>query len=104
MREQARRWPMFQEAIRRGRLLEEMLDALEISAGSAARERHGDAIGQARSTCISCPHTRKCEIWLERLRSGGAPQEPCGIPDFCLNARYLESCIAHAASRIGRTT
>lgn len=99
MREQAQRWPMFHEVLRRGRLLEQMLAALGISARTAAHQRHGEAIGEARAVCMSCPHARECEVWLERVHSGGVPQDERVLPVFCPNLRYLVGCLEQAASQ-----
>jgi len=99
MREPAPRWPMFQEVLRRGRLLERMLSALGISASIAAREGNGEAIAAARSTCISCPHTRACEAWLERTHSLNGDAGKRVAPRFCPNAGYLTACLDHAAAK-----
>lgn len=92
MREEPRRWPMFEEVERSARRLDEMLDATEASLSSAIRRQQGQAYRAARATCIACGHGRDCRLWLEARHAAGAQPGPVGPPAFCPNAAFLDAC------------
>src|SRR5262245_45131648 len=53
-------WPMFRRVERRARRMHEMMQRLNVEAGTLVRFRGGDAYAQARARCLHCGTCDKC--------------------------------------------
>jgi len=78
-------WPMFRRVERRARRMHEMMQRLNVDAGTLVRFRGGDAYAQARARCLHCGTCDKCLRWLDQQAAGRRP-------DFCPNLTLFERC------------
>lgn len=82
-------WPMFRRVERQAQHMSEMMERLEVDAGTAARCQQGSAFAQARANCLRCGSTRECCRWLD-----GASDAPHPAT-FCPNVPFFVSCRRH---------
>lgn len=78
-------WPMYRRVENRARRLQEMMQRLDVDAGTLARLRDGEAYAEARGRCLFCGTSDKCLRWLERSGDGARPE-------FCPNLALLQTC------------
>ncbi len=73
------RWSMFQQALRRHALMDEMMETSGVDPIAAVRT--GEGFVAARATCRECTHDDGCRTWF--LEGGDALGQPA---EFCPNA------------------
>lgn len=83
------RWPMFYAVHSRAQLLDDMLTATSASLRIAVGMRRGEAFMEARTSCISCAHSRNCRRWLDEHSSECGSQSP---PAWCPNSQFIQLC------------
>jgi hypothetical protein len=79
------RWSMFQQALRRHALMDEMMETSGVDPIAAVRT--GEGFVAARATCCECTHDDGCRTWF--LEGGDALGQPA---EFCPNAEFFRAC------------
>ena len=82
------RWPMCAQVQRQAEFMDRMMRALGVDAGAAARKDRGEAFAKARTECLNCGASHRCQEWLE------APKVIVSPPSFCPNASFFQEVMS----------
>jgi hypothetical protein len=77
---------MFDQVLRRQRLMDAVMEAGYVDVIAVIRVDEGQAFMDARSRCRHCVNEIRCRNWL------GSPEPKSGPPDFCPNAALFTRC------------
>jgi hypothetical protein len=83
MRDNDKRWPMFNRVLHQAQQLDEMMRCLVVDPALAARQDEGEAFARARIVCLVCPFAEACRRWLAQAEQATEP------PGFCPNAEFF---------------
>ena len=75
---------MFRNVDRQATRMAAMIERLDVDPGELVRLRDGEAVTQARKTCLNCTGVRECLKWLDAPPSSESPV-------FCANLPLFES-------------
>lgn len=88
MRSFEKRWPMVVRVQLHAELMDRMIEVLGVDAVAAARKDGGEAFAKARTECLNCGASDRCQQWLETPKAIVSP------PSFCPNASFFQEVMS----------
>jgi len=84
MQVSTRFWPVFQQVVRRQKLMLRIMEAMGVNVPEAMRVDGGLAFLEAQGKCRYCESDDSCRQWLE------SSEQARGTPEFCPNVSLFD--------------